>query len=149
MAKIFLFVFFRSFLNTITNIEQNLTIKGKSVDGVLGIWSRDCRVVDGADETTELCRFPIFSYAFNSSFLWLNLFHIKMQSIFCLKTIRILKVGIASKYMGPIILSLNYMMKDVLLFLITFTVIMLAFASGVAYIFNMASGNACVQCSFQ
>ncbi len=42
--------------------------------------------------------------------------------------------------MGPIILSLNYMMKDVLLFLITFTVIMLAFASGVAYIFNMASG---------
>jgi len=50
------------------------------------------------------------------------------------------KVGIASKYMGPIILSLNYMMKDVLLFLITFTVIMLAFASGVAYIFNMASG---------
>jgi hypothetical protein len=43
--------------------------------------------------------------------------------------------------MGPIILSLNYMMKDVLLFLITFTVIMLAFASGVAYIFNMASGE--------
>jgi hypothetical protein len=43
--------------------------------------------------------------------------------------------------MGPIILSLNYMMKDVLLFLITFTVIMLAFASGVAYIFNMASGG--------
>ena len=42
--------------------------------------------------------------------------------------------------MGPIILSLNYMMKDVLLFLITFTVIMLAFASGVAYIFNMAAG---------
>lgn len=52
-----------------------------------------------------------------------------------------LQVGIASKYMGPIILSLNYMMKDVLLFLITFTVIMLAFASGVAYIFNMASGK--------
>jgi hypothetical protein len=50
------------------------------------------------------------------------------------------QVGIASKYMGPIILSLNYMMKDVLLFLITFTVIMLAFASGVAYIFNMAAG---------
>jgi hypothetical protein len=51
-----------------------------------------------------------------------------------------LQVGIASKYMGPIILSLNYMMKDVLLFLITFTVIMLAFASGVSYIFNMAAG---------
>jgi hypothetical protein len=47
--------------------------------------------------------------------------------------------------MGPIILSLNYMMKDVLLFLITFTVIMLAFASGVAYIFNMASGESILQ----
>ena len=33
------------------------------------------------------------------------------------------------------------LMKDVLLFLSTFTVIMLAFASGVSYIFNMASGT--------
>ena len=33
------------------------------------------------------------------------------------------------------------MMKDVLLFLITFTIIMVAFASGVSYIFNMASGK--------
>ena len=56
--------------------------------------------------------------------------------VFCL-----LQVGIASKYFGPIILSMNHMMRDVLLFLITFTVIMLAFASGVSYIFNMASGK--------
>ncbi len=33
-------------------------------------------------------------------------------------------------------------MKDVLLFLITFAVIMIAFSSGVSYIFNMASGKA-------
>ncbi len=32
-------------------------------------------------------------------------------------------------------------MKDVTLFLITFTVVMVAFASGVSYIFNMASGT--------
>ncbi len=51
------------------------------------------------------------------------------------------QVGIASKYFGPIILSINHMMKDVLLFLITFAVIMLAFACGVSYIFNMAEGE--------
>ncbi len=51
------------------------------------------------------------------------------------------QVGIASKYFGPIILSINHMMKDVLLFLITFAVIMLAFACGVSYIFNMAVGE--------
>ncbi len=50
-------------------------------------------------------------------------------------------MGIASKYFGPIILSMNHMMKDVLLFLITFAVIMIAFACGVSYIFNMASGT--------
>ena len=32
-----LFVYFRPFLNTRTNIVQNLTINGKSIDGVLGI----------------------------------------------------------------------------------------------------------------
>ena len=38
------------------------------------------------------------------------------------------------------------MMKDVLLFLATFSVIMLAFASGVSYIFNMAAGmTACIK----
>lgn len=52
-----------------------------------------------------------------------------------------MQVGIANKYFGPIVLSLNYMMKDVLLFLITFIIIMVAFASGVSYIFNMASGE--------
>ena len=51
-----------------------------------------------------------------------------------------LQVGIASKYLGPIILSVNHMLKDVLLFLMTFVVIMIAFACGVSYIFNMASG---------
>ncbi len=51
------------------------------------------------------------------------------------------QVGIASKYFGPIILSINHMMKDVLLFLMTFAVIMLAFACGVSYIFNMAVGE--------
>ena len=50
-------------------------------------------------------------------------------------------MGIANKYFGPIVLSMNYMMKDVFLFLITFIVIMVAFASGVSYIFNMASGK--------
>lgn len=58
---------------------------------------------------------------------------------FSLAILKTIKVGIASKYFGPIILSMNHMMKDVLLFLITFAVIMLAFASGVSYIFNMAS----------
>ena len=51
------------------------------------------------------------------------------------------QVGIASKYFGPILLSMTMMLKDVLLFLITFTIIMLAFASGVSYIFNLASGK--------
>lgn len=58
---------------------------------------------------------------------------------FSLAILKTIKVGIASKYFGPIILSINTMMKDVLLFLATFSVIMLAFASGVSYIFNMAS----------
>jgi len=58
---------------------------------------------------------------------------------FALAILKTIKVGIASKYFGPIILSMTALMKDVLLFLSTFTVIMLAFASGVSYIFNMAS----------
>ena len=44
-----LIVIFRFFLKTITNIAQNLTNKGNSVDGVLGIRTLDCRMV-GADE---------------------------------------------------------------------------------------------------
>ena len=35
------FVYFISFLNTMTNIVQNLTIGGKGVDGVLWIRTRD------------------------------------------------------------------------------------------------------------
>ena len=50
-------------------------------------------------------------------------------------------MGVASKHFGPIVLALNQLMKDVTLFLITFTVVMVAFASGVSYIFNMASGT--------
>ena len=46
-----LFVYFRPFLNTMTNIVQHLTIK--SIDGVLGIRTRDHRMV-GEDESTEL-----------------------------------------------------------------------------------------------
>ena len=46
------FVYFHPFLNTMTNIVQK-TINGKSVDGVLGIWTWD-RIMEGADESTEL-----------------------------------------------------------------------------------------------
>ena len=48
-----LFVYFRPFPNTMTNIAQNLTINGRSIDGVLGIRTRNHRIV-GADESTEL-----------------------------------------------------------------------------------------------
>ena len=47
-----LFVYFRPFLNTMTNIVQNLTIIGKSVDGVLWIKTAGCRMA-GTDESTE------------------------------------------------------------------------------------------------
>ena len=50
-----LFVYFRDFLNTISIIQIE-----KSVDGVLGIRTRGCRMV-GADQTTELWRPPIES----------------------------------------------------------------------------------------
>ena len=48
-----LFVYFIPFLNTMTNIVQKLTINCKSVDGVLGIRTRD-RWMVGIDESTEL-----------------------------------------------------------------------------------------------
>ena len=38
---------------------------------------------------------------------------------------------------------MNHMLKDSMLFLITFTIVMVAFASGTSYIFNMASGTHC------
>lgn len=50
--------------------------------------------------------------------------------------IKTIKIGITSKYFGPIILSINAMMMDIFMFLITFFVIMLAFACGVSYMFN-------------
>ena len=50
------------------------------------------------------------------------------------------QIGIATKYFGPIILSISSMLQDVFLFLITFCVIMVAFGCGVSFIFNMASG---------
>ena len=50
-----LFVHFCPFLNTMTNIVQNYTIK--CVDGVLGIQTLDRSTV-GADESTELWRHP-------------------------------------------------------------------------------------------
>ena len=55
---------------------------------------------------------------------------------FTLAIIKTIKIGIASKYFGPIILSINPMMLDVFMFLITFFVIMVAFSCGVSYMFN-------------
>ena len=48
-----LFVYFRSFLNAITNVVHNLTMTRKSIDGVLGIRTQDCKMV-GTDEATLL-----------------------------------------------------------------------------------------------
>ena len=42
-------------LNTITNIVHNLAVNGNRTDGVLGIQTRDCRMV-GADKSTQLGR---------------------------------------------------------------------------------------------
>ena len=44
-----------------TNIAQNFTINGIRVDGVLGIRTRDRKMV-GADESTGLCRSPAFLF---------------------------------------------------------------------------------------
>ena len=49
---VFIFVLFTIFNY---NIVQSLTINVKSIDGVLGIWTRDHRTVR-ADESTELWR---------------------------------------------------------------------------------------------
>ena len=46
-----LFCLCKSFLST--NIEPNLTVNGKSIDGVFGIWAWDHMMV-AADESTEL-----------------------------------------------------------------------------------------------
>ena len=47
------FVYFPPLLNTMTNGVQNLNINGTSIDGMHGIWTRDCRMVS-ANESTEL-----------------------------------------------------------------------------------------------
>ena len=52
MSQIRPFVLFLSFLNINGNIAQNLTINGKGINGVLGIWAQDHKV--GAVESTEL-----------------------------------------------------------------------------------------------
>ena len=51
-----LFVYFRPFLNTMTNTVENLTIN--RVIDVLGTRTRGSRMV-GTDESTELWRHPI------------------------------------------------------------------------------------------
>ena len=48
-----LFVYFHPILNTMTNKVLNLTMHGKSIDGILEIRTRDRRIV-GADEYTQL-----------------------------------------------------------------------------------------------
>ena len=58
---------------------------------------------------------------------------------FTLAILKSIKTGIVSKHFGPIILSIRIMLKDVLMFLITFLVIMLAFSCGVSYMFNYLS----------
>ena len=50
-----LFNYFHSF----HKYSTNLTINYKSIDGVLGTWTRGSRMVD-ADESTELWRHPLF-----------------------------------------------------------------------------------------
>ena len=56
-----IFFVFRHFLNTMKNTVQNLMIK--SVDGMLGIWTWDHKIVD-VDESTELWRPPPIKYLF-------------------------------------------------------------------------------------
>merc|ERR1719394_1253554 len=60
---------------------------------------------------------------------------------FTLAVFKMIKIGIVSKHFGPIILSMKAMLKDIVMFLITFFVIMLAFSCGVSYMYNYI-GNA-------
>ena len=55
-----LFVYFRTFHNEKTNAySTNLTVNDKSIDGALGTRTRGGRT-EGADESTELWRNPLF-----------------------------------------------------------------------------------------
>ena len=66
-----LFVYFRPFLITISIIQIE-----KSIDGVLGIWTRGCRMV-GADKTTELWRHPQHCLLYDSNHnFFINLPHL-------------------------------------------------------------------------
>jgi hypothetical protein len=60
---------------------------------------------------------------------------------FTLAVFKMIKIGIVSKHFGPIILSMKAMLKDIVMFLTTFFVIMLAFSCGVSYMYNYI-GNA-------
>ena len=53
----------RPLLNTMTNTVQNLTVNCRSIDGVLGIRTRDLGVL-GADKSTKLWRPPPQNYMF-------------------------------------------------------------------------------------
>ena len=58
MAKTWsLFVYVRPFLNTVD--KYNSKSDYKSEDGVLGIWTRDCRIV-GSDKSTETWHLPSY-----------------------------------------------------------------------------------------
>ena len=67
-----LFVYFCPFLNTLTNIVQYLTINGRSIDGVLGIRTRDYRMVSAAD-SAELWRHPSWYNFTIKKVIWLKI----------------------------------------------------------------------------
>ena len=51
------FVYFHPYLKTMTTMVQNLTINRKSMDGELGLRTRNLRMV-GTNESTELWLLP-------------------------------------------------------------------------------------------
>ena len=86
MAKLGLFfVYLRLFHNTMTNIVQK-TINGKSTDGGLGIWTRECWM-EGADESIEFNYFIILIIGtpiFNNPYFSLgNIILLSQPSLFC------------------------------------------------------------------
>lgn len=59
------FVYFFPFLNTLTNIVQNLTLYGRTIDGVLGMQTWDSRMVCKY-ESIEQWR-PLIAYTCSAS----------------------------------------------------------------------------------
>ena len=53
--KYLFFVYYHPFLKALINIGHNVTIDGINADGVLGIWTRDHRMV-GTDKSNETWR---------------------------------------------------------------------------------------------